>query len=167
MVGLTRMQAGYVTAMRRELVEGDPHYFTRALRDRRFDAAVKRGDLTQDDISRIAGRYSDRLLKFRGDTIARTEALSALHAGQYEAMQQAIDAGKVRADMVTKVWSATGDGRTRDTHRAMDGQSQQWQSAFTSPSGAMFRYPQDVSLGAPADEVIGCRCHMTIRVKYL
>ena len=171
-VGLTSQQAGYVLNARKQLEELDPAYFQRERRDKRFDKLVKRAiadgkPLAKADVDRITGRYADRLLNLRGEVIARTEMIAALHAGQYEGMRQLIETGKVRADQVTKVWSATGDGRTRDTHLAMNGQAVRFDRAFTSPSGAQLRYPHDESLGAPADEIIQCRCHMTLRVKYL
>ena len=171
-VGLTSGQAGYVLNARRQLEELDPDYFTRALRDKRFDRIVKKAiadgkPIAKADVDRITGRYADRLLNYRGEVIARTEMIAALHAGQYEGMRQLIDTGKVRADQVTKVWSATGDGRTRDTHLAMNGQTVRFDRPFVSPSGAQMRYPHDESLGAPADEIIQCRCTATYRVRWI
>lgn len=157
---------------RDELERLDEAYFNRRLRDKRFDRVVRKAiadgkQLSRADTQRIVDRYADKMLSFRSDNIARTEAISALHAAQYEAMEQLVESGKVRADQITKVWSATGDDRTRDTHLAMNGQEAKWGEAFISPSGARFRYPQDVSYGAPGDEIINCRCHMTTRIKYL
>lgn len=171
-VGLTSQQAGYVLNARRQLEDLDAGYFTRALRDRRFDRLVKKAidddkPLAKADIDRITGRYADRLLNHRGEVIARTEMISALHAGQYEGMRQLIDTGKVRADQVTKVWQAANDGRSRDTHVALHNQTVKFDRPFVSPSGAQMRYPQDTSLGAGPDEIIQCRCHMFLRVKYL
>lgn len=171
-VGLTSGQAQYVLNARRQLEDLDAGYFDRALRDKRFDRIVRKAiadgkPIAKADVDKIAGRYADRLLNYRGEVIARTEMIAALHAGQYEGMRQLIETGKVRADQVTKVWSATGDGRTRDTHLAMNGQGVRFDRPFISPSGAQMRYPHDESLGAPADEIIACRCHMTLKVKYL
>lgn len=171
-VGLTSQQAGYVLNARRQLQDLDAGYFTRALRDRRFDKLVKKAiadekPLSRADIDRITGRYADRLLNHRGEVIARTEMISALHAGQYEGMRQLIDTGKVRADQVTKVWSATGDGRTRDSHLHMNNVAVPFNRPFVTETGAQMQYPQDVSLGAPASEVIACRCHALYKVKWL
>lgn len=171
-IGLNSQQAGYVTNARKQLEALDSGYFDRKLRDKRFDRTVAKAireekPLARADIDRITGRYADRLLAHRGEVIARTEAIAALHAGQYEAAQQLVDRGKVRADQITKVWSATGDGRTRDTHAAMSGQAVRLGEPFVSPSGARMMYPHDVSLGAGADEIVQCRCFMQIRVKYL
>jgi hypothetical protein len=173
-IGLTSQQAGYVNRAKGELADpakmGD--YLQRSLRDKRYDRMVLKAmrdekPLAQADIQAITGRYSDRLLKHRADTIARTETRTARHTAQHEAMQQLIDSGGVRADQVTKEWSATGDARVRDSHAAMDGQKVRFGELFTTPSGAHMRFPQDTAFGAPASEVINCRCYMQVRVKYL
>lgn len=168
-IGLTERQTEYVARARRELLGLDPSYFRRERRDRRFDAIVRRAmadgkKLSRADVNRIAGRYSDRLLSLRGETIARTEALNAFNAARDEAFQQAIEAGKLRPQHVIKVWDASADSRTRDTHRAMDGQQVGIREAFTSPSGAQLMHPGDGSLGAPASELIQCRCVVRYQV---
>ena len=169
-IGLTSQQARWAMNAERQLRDLDPGYFSRTLRDKRSDGVVARAisegkPLAEADIRRLVNRYKDRLLKMRADTIARTEALNALRAGRHEGFQQLIDSGKVRADQVTVTWSATMDGRTRDTHRAMNGQAVKMGQLFTSPSGAQFEYPGDVTHGAPGDEVIQCRCLAEYRIK--
>lgn len=174
-IGLTGQQSGYVASARAELASGDPaqmrNYLTRSLRDKRFDATVRRAiengvPVDADTITRATGRYSDRLLKLRGDTIARTESLQALNAGQNQAFRQAIDDGMVEADAVTKEWDSAGDGRVRDSHASMDGQTVNMDEAFTSPSGARLMHPLDSSLGAPASEIIACRCRVKHRIDH-
>lgn len=171
-VGLTSQQAGYVANARRQIEELDAGYFDRKLRDKRFDRTVAKAiregkPLARADVDRITGRYADRLLAHRGEVMARTESIAALHAGQFEAARQLVESGKVRADQITKVWDATGDARTRPSHAAMDGQAVGLNEAFTTPGGFRMMHPHDASLGAPADEIINCRCFMAIRVKYL
>jgi len=174
LIGLTSEQSGYVENARAEL--GDPKiaakYLNRKRRDRRFDLTVKKSistgrNLTQPQIDKIAGRYSDRLLVLRGETIARTETLHALNAGAEEGINQAIDTGAINETMVTGIWHATGDSRTRDTHASMDGQTRTKGTPFNSPSGARFLHPLDGSLGAPASEIINCRCYREFRIDYL
>jgi hypothetical protein len=170
-VGLSAPQERYVSNARRELSEGDyAAYFTRQRRDKRFDALIRRAErdgkpLTRDQVSRIVGRYSDRLLKLRGETIARTETLTSLRAAQYEAARQLVASGKVRREDVRLVWKATFDGRTRDSHAILHGESTGIDEPFVSPlTGARIRYPGDPS--APAEEIINCRCALTVRVDY-
>lgn len=165
-IGLTSQQSGYVANMRAEL--GDPermaHYFTREKRDRRFDGLVRKAlesgkPVSKADIERIAGRYADRLLKLRGDMIARTEAITALRAGEYEAWRQVVEKGGLRDDQIIRTWKSEPDQRTRHDHLAMNGMSVRGLSTpFTSPDGAHLKYPGDTSLGAPARDTINCRC---------
>ena len=173
-VGLHSTQARWVAALRRELA--DPAtasgYFDRRARDKRFDGTVRRAirdgkPVSQADIDRIAGRYADRLLKLRGDMIARTESIAALNAGRMEAIEQMIERGEVPRDAVTVTWSATMDGRTRDLHRIMNGQKVDFGEAFVSPTGARLRHPGDTSLGAQGEDVINCRCYAAPRIDWL
>lgn len=173
-VGLTQQQASFVENARQELQEGTrealERYLQRARRDKRFDRsimkAIREGKPVPADLQRKAlARYADSLLQLRGETIARTEAMASLHAAQVEAFEQAIDTGSVARQDVRKVWVATSDGRTRDTHRALGGESVGFDDQFVSPSGARLRFPGDPE--APASEIVACRCTMRVRVDFL
>lgn len=173
-IGLTSQQADAVTRARAELA--NPRrmgaYLRRKARDKRFDRTVRKAmregrPLTAAQIDRITGRYADRLLKLRGEVIARTEALQAMNAGREQAMAQAIEAGTVRADQVTAVWKTAVDHRVRDSHREMQNVTVKWGEVFTLPSGARMRYPGDTSMGAPAEEVIQCRCIAEYKIDFL
>ena len=175
-IGLTSAQAAAVQKARGELGSTDPadlqRYLGRGRRDKRFDRtvakAMREGGKVPLEIAQRAGdRYADRLLQLRGEMLARTEALTSLHAGQYQALLQSVDNGAVRADQLRRTWRSAGDGRVRHTHRGLNGDSVGLTEAFTSPSGARMRFPGDTSLGAPGDEVIGCRCVVTARVDWL
>jgi len=174
LVGLHSKQAGYVQSMRGEL--SDPasmsKYFTRTRRDKRFDGIVRRAmadgkSVGQADIDRMAGRYSDRLLALRGETIARTETLKALNAGRQEALDQLIESpnNDVQAQDVTRAWDSTGDARTRETHAAADGQVVAYGDPF-NVGGGLLMYPGDTSLGAPTSETVMCRCYMEPRINF-
>ena len=175
-LGLTSGQTDAVIRARAELLSGDPaqlrNYLTRARRDQRYDRlvfkAIREGrSVAKADVDRIAGRYKDRLLAYRGEVIARNETLAGLQSGKMEGMQQLIDSGKVRASQVTKVWRATGDSRTRDSHMALNGAEAGWGQPFVSPlTGARMQYPHDASMGAPASELIQCRCYMETKIDY-
>lgn len=169
LVGLNEQQANAVLKAREQLLSGDySAYLRRSKRDKRFDRTItkaKREDkpLTQAQVSAIVNRYSDRLLKLRGDTIARTEALSALHASQYEAIEQLIKTGKVTPNQVTLMWDASRDARTRIDHMIADGQLIKWGERF-KVGGKSMKYPSDPAGGA--NQVINCRCAMRVKIKY-
>lgn len=167
-IGLTAQQERFVASARREL--SDPaimeHYFTRKRRDRSFDGMVLKAireekPLDRATIDRIVGRYSDRLLELRGETIARTEAMASLHASQMEAYRQAIDTGAVARQDVRRVWVSTRDNRVRDSHRAMDGESVGLDEAYSN--GLM--YPGDPN--GPVSETANCRCTQLIRIDFM
>lgn len=170
LVGLTATQQEWARNYARELATGDPKALERLLRDKRFDPTIRRAikegrGLTKTEAAPIFRAYLNRALRQRGEAIARTEAMAALHASAQEAMQQAIDAGQVSEANVTKKWHSAGDRRVRDTHRAMDGQSVAFRAEFVSPSGARLRYPGDPR--APASEIINCRCWADYSVDFL
>lgn len=169
-VGLTAPQERYVASARRELLSGDPddlrHYLTRGRRDKRFDRTVAKAiregkPLPRETVNKIVGRYSDRLLELRAETIARTETMASLNQAHIEAFQQAIDTGSVRRQDVRKVWVATKDNRTRDSHWAMDGESTGIDDVFSNG----LRYPGDPN--GSASETANCRCTMFLRVDHL
>ncbi|WP_422366409.1 phage minor head protein [Pelagibius sp.] len=169
-LGLTAQQEGYLASARAELLSGDPaamrNYLTRERRDRRFDrqvaAAIREGRaLTRIQVSKITGRYSDRLLQLRGEAVARTETLSALNAGKHEAAEQMIEQSGIDRQTVTKVWRATRDGRTRDSHASLNGQTVGMDARFSN--GLL--YPGEP--GAPAAEIVNCRCTPIYRVDHL
>jgi len=172
-IGLSRPQVGYLANARAELETLDAGYFSRKLRDRRFDPLVRKAikdgrPLTQADIDRIAARYSDRMLKHRAETIARTESITALRAGRREGMQQGIEAGAIAQDAVKRVWNATMDSRTRPDHAQVSGQEVDGMNTpFTLPDGSRMLYPGDTSLGASAEQTINCRCYDEYVVDWL
>jgi hypothetical protein len=172
-IGLTSQQASFVQNAREQLENLSPDYFTRKLRDKRFDSVVRKAiaagePLSARDIEQISNRYKDRLLKFRGDNIARTESITALRAGRHEGFEQLVDSGNVRPDQITRVWDATGDARTREDHLEMDGQEVVgFDAPFIAPDGSRMMFPGDTSLGAPGEQTIQCRCFERIRVRYI
>lgn len=173
-LGLTQNQAKYVSTARSQLLSGDTGqmraYLSRQARDKRFDSMVikaiaNESPVAVEDAIRISNRYADRLLKVRGDTIARTEALESFHAGQDEALLQAIEEGFARPEDVVKVWSSSGDERVRNGHRLMNGATVGINELFTDPvTGDRLRYPADSN--ASAATTINCRCTMLQRVNW-
>lgn len=174
-VGLHSRQAQYVQNARSELLSGDPdqlaNYLTRKRRDKRFDSIVRKAiregkPVPSSSASRMASRYSDGLLKLRGETIARTEMLQSLHNAQDEGMQQLIDNGNLSKEQIKATWDSSEDSATRDSHRVMDNQKMAKDGTFVTGQGYKLRYPGDRSLGAPADEIINCRCRKVIDIDF-
>ena len=148
LVGLDSRRAGWVQNYRAKLLaEGRP----------------------QSQIDRMAQQYSNKLLRQRGETIARTETLKALNAGRQEALDQLIENpnNDVRAEDVVRAWDSTGeDGRTRQSHLDADKQDPVPQGQAFIVGGYSLMYPGDSSMGAPPSETINCRCYSDIRIDF-
>lgn len=170
LVGLTSQQAEWADAAYRQLIKGDPAYFQRKLRDKRFDRtlakAIREGrGVSPTDARRMVERYRDGLLRMRGETIARTELLGALGASQNEALDQMIRREGLSPDAVKEEWDSAEDGFTRDSHRVMDGQTRRHGEPFVTGLGNLARYPGDENL--PAEDRIGCRCRKRLRIDFI
>lgn len=84
---------------------------------------------------------------------ARTAITSAENGGRQDSYKKAAEMGiKVR-----KRWIATKDGRTRDAHRKLDGQTVDWDESFSSSLGKI-RFPGDPR-AKPAN-TYNCRCSL-------
>ena len=172
-IGLTPGQKGWVDSTRADLQALDKRYFTRDLRDKRFDGivhrAIKEGKpLDAETVQRLTTRYEANALRYRGEAIGRTEALAALNHADREAYKQAVDSGAAREQDIQRFWR-TGGANIRDTHSELDvsGKSVGLNEPFVSSSGARLMQPGDTSLGAPAEEIIHCKCHVVTRVDWL
>jgi hypothetical protein len=87
----------------------------------------------------------------RATVIARTEAVGALNAGRAEAFRAAAEE---EPDVVfERIWLATDDSRTRETHQAADGQRVPLNQPFIV-GGFELAFPGDPS--GPPQEVIQC-----------
>lgn len=175
-IGLTNNQEQWVANTRRDLLDLNERYFTRTLRDKRFDGIVKKAiesgkPLTSDQIDKITIAYKNKALKYRADSIARTESIQALNRAEWEAHMQAVDLGALKKSAVTRHWDSAGDNRVRHSHKAMDSKYKtvgvEIDEPFVSPSGARMMFPGDTSLGAPAEEVIHCRCRVRLKADFL
>lgn len=163
-LGLTTQQTDAAIKARSELQNIDPAYFSRKLRDRRYDSLVRKAiesgkPLSAADIDRITMRYRDRLAKYRGEIIARTEAHKAISAGQWEGMQQAVDAGA----QVTMRWVHGFSREPRLDHLSLgQAPSRPFGTPFQMADGVTLRFPHDPM--APAHHVINCKCSLYFRV---
>ena len=94
----------------------------------------------------------------RAMRIARTEG----HRIQITAADDAQHAAKKAGADVVKQWDAALDGRTRPTHRQLDGQIRELDEPF-EVDGRKVMYPS--AFGDPAEDV-NCRCALLQRAKW-
>jgi SPP1 gp7 family putative phage head morphogenesis protein len=90
--------------------------------------------------------------------IIRTEGQSATNAGTADAYDRALEDG-VKGSVV---WSSTLDDRTRDQHKAMDGQVRDEDGMFHFPNGEIAPYP--CWEGLSAENRINCRCGIRMEI---
>lgn len=173
LIGLTSAQMATVENARRGMIAGDPEamrsYLGLKLRDKRFDAAVKRAlaegrGLSLVDADKITGRLADRNLKFRADLIAETETMGALSKANHDAILRQIEAGRLNAEDVSKTWRRTVSEHPRSQHIRMAGQTVPFDEPFIAPDGTRIMYPRDPAAGAK--HVLGCKCRADYRIDF-
>lgn len=168
-LGLTETQRQHVASYRRALEDGDfGNALGRELRDGRSDKLLRRlareGEaLSPAQVDKMVERYHRNYVAHRAETIARTEALRAVHQGADEAFAQAVDLGQIDRDQLEFEWLAGSPPRTRDWHASMSGQVRAYGEPFKSGQGYALMYPGDPS--APVSETARCRCKRTARLK--
>jgi len=167
-LGLTGPQAKAAVNMASDLENLDRRYFTRTLRDRRFDGIVRKSmdignPLPQKTRNKIIGRYEDRLLKHRGDTIARTEVLSSVNAASDEALHQIVDEGLAPRHAAIRIWRHSFSAKERPGHLRMEDQRRGLDELFVNPiTGIALPYPGS----GPASEIINCRCFIEHEINF-
>jgi hypothetical protein len=133
LVGLSDPQVTYVKNMRARLQSGDPVEMQKVLdgmtlRDKRFDAAIKKHiasgtPVPPELLEKMTTRYSARLLKRRAEDIARLELGQAVEAARKEAFLQAATKAGYPVEAISREWVHGGDGvNARPDHVAMHGQ---------------------------------------------
>ena len=160
-IGLTASQVKAVNNFRDMLETNDKEVLTRKLRDKRFDRTINRAIradkvIAQDRIDKMVTRYRDRYVKYRANTIAQTEALSAVHQGKEEMFNHAVAMGHLERDRIENTWITVQDSRRRHHHATMQGQTRAFGERFLSGQGNLLLHPGDPS--APLSEIIHCRC---------
>ncbi len=118
---------------------------------------ITQGIMSGEGYPKIAKALRDDLgmSKAQSQRVARTEAGRAMS-------QAGLDSARVAKDNgvhLNKRWHATRDGRTRDTHRHLDGQELPINKNFKS-SGCVGPAPRMFVGVASAKENINCRCSL-------
>lgn len=123
---------------------------------------IDAGDTDREIAKRILDRYEawatpadSEITLTRAMTIARTETHAAVHFGHRHGARQAAREWDLE---LTKEWISARDGRVRDAHSAIDGETHKMDESYSN--GLM--YPGDPS--GPPEEVINCRCTERHRV---
>lgn len=163
-LGLTPYQEQIVENYRVALAASSANALQRQLRDRRFDPTVVRAVEDQEPLSwaqinRMTERYRERWIVYRAKTIARTQSLMIANTARHEALTQAADQANFDPDNIVRVWNATMDDRTRDSHAGLDGYSVQGMDEPFPADGGDLLYPGDPD--GPPEEIINCRCWLS------
>lgn len=169
-IGLTARQEQAVRNFERMLSEGNREALSRALRDKRFDSTVLRSikdgaPLSKKQIAKMTKRYRERYLKYRSQTIARTESLRATSMGQHLAIMQAHEGGNIDGTVLKRIWIYSADARTRDPHRTVNSLNPEGvriDQPFQTQLGPLL-YPRDPN-GSGAN-TINCRCAVAYKMK--
>jgi SPP1 gp7 family putative phage head morphogenesis protein len=113
---------------------------------------VRAGESIDELAARVRGAAG--VSEARARVIARTEAVAANNAASLAQARMLSD------PTVIKEWLATPDGRTRETHRAADGQRVRIGERF-EVGEARLDFPGDPASLFP-DETVSCRCSIAL-----
>ena len=98
-----------------------------------------------------------KLTKPRALMIARTESHNAAVYAQFQVSKEYEE---YYGERLYKRWSPTRDKRVRDTHKRMSSHPVIPLNQAFRVGGSQMLMPGDSSLGAPASEIINCRCNL-------
>jgi hypothetical protein len=176
-IGLSEPQAEYVRSMRTRLLSGNPEEMRKvlsgmSLRDHRYDALIQRHieagtPLDRADVDKLTGRYADRLLRRRGEDIARTETAQGVMGARREAYAQALDKEGLPPDAITKRWRHLGGLKdARELHLIMAGKEVVGlDTPFVLPDGTMMQHSHDPAGGVKHNA--NCRCSTDFDIDFL
>ena len=122
---------------------------------KRINTQVEAGLANNETLTEIAARIREHvsgMSSARALTVARTEVGIASATAEQVEMR---NTQEVLGITVIKIWSATKDDRTRETHADADGDEAKLDSPFIV-GGAEMMHPMDPD--GPPEEVINCRC---------
>lgn len=169
-IGLAKNQIAWVQNAETELIENPAKYLKRSLRDTRWDDLVVKAvfdekPLSQRNVDLILRTYKNRVLRYRGQSIAQTELMASMSEGRRESLRQAVEKGRISDQDIEREWDASEDSSTRETHQAVNGTKIKGLNSRFSVGGHMLDGPHDPN--GPAEETINCRCFERIRVDFI
>lgn len=151
-IGLSEQQARFVRNMGDDLDALDERYFTRSLRDKRYDATVRKAirdgkSLTGAQRETITGAYARKYTKYNAELNTRAATLDSYRLAQWEAYASAQDRGIYEPGELQKVWiHFDPQDHPREDHKAWHGTTVAFNEPF--PDGQ-----QQAGLG-----YYNCRC---------
>lgn len=147
------VESGDITLPKRKMsIPKDKLWNTKQL-----NSSLLQGIIQGESMDKIARRILPVVDNNRKSAIrtARTMTTGAENLGRLDSYKELEDAGVI----LTKIWSATMDERTRLSHMMMDGEEVGIKKKFSN--GLM--YPGDPS--GDGSEVWNCRCSMEVNIK--
>lgn len=187
-IGLSDPQATYVENMRARLLSGDPREMAKVLgrfdkdgkwiegtgmtlRDRRFDAQIKKAIMAEKPVpaamvEKMVARYTDRLIKHRAETVARTDTATSVMLSRAEGYQQALDEADLPDEALEKTWRHLGGLKgARDQHVAMNNVKVQGiATPFVMPDGTLMQHSHDPAGGAK--HCANCACDTWFKIDF-
>ena len=169
-IGLDTQIADSIMSGRAKLASGNPklmrEYLDLKLRNKLYDPQIKKAiaegrAITGPALDKIMDAHKSKALAYRGKLIAKNETFSALEAGRYEAMGQALENPDVEG--VQCRWQHNLSEVPREDHVAMSGTIIQLGEYFVFPDGARMKHPHDPAGGTRHS--VGCRCIAIYRVR--
>lgn len=127
---------------------------------KQINSSVLQGILQGEPMSKIAKRLENVMNKNESASIrnARTLVTGAENAGRQDSYKRLESEGII----MKKVWIATGDDRTRESHLVMDGQEVDIDEDFIDGDNNHLAYPGDPT--AEPETVYNCRCSMKTHI---
>lgn len=174
-LGLTNQQNEWVQNVESYLSTNNSKYFTLKLRDKRFDATVRKAieegkPLNKDKISKLLTSYKNRALKLRADNIAITESHSNINKAEFESHRQLIENKTLPEEAMRKFWDNVGGSRVRDSHIYLENKYKKKGLPINEPyvadNGDRMNHPGDTSLNADASNIVRCKCRNKIKVDW-
>jgi hypothetical protein len=171
-LGLNASQTDTLIGARADLSSGEAwrlkHYLNLKSRDPAFDKIVEQAirtgqPLPRDVIEQILTKQKNRMLKQRGEMIARDQAYTAIDTGQHQGWKQLADSGQVSPRDVTKRWQHNLNRPARPDHLEISGKVVSLDEAFEMPDGTRMQHTHDSAGGAK--NCLNCHCTTFYRLR--
>lgn len=157
-IGLSGYDVSLIESFELQLRGDTASALQRTLRDRRFDATVRKAaELTDEQVATMREAYTARLHRWRAETYSRTTTLDALREGQLSTWQSIAEDRGVSKSRLFKFWICTMDGRERPTHHDMHERG--------VPLDEPWIVPGVGPVMTPGDNEYNCRCAQVVRLQ--